>query len=50
MPTINRRATSKASLIRALRANNVNFSSVKTIKRAGITTTGLYRVTYKYKR
>ena len=47
MVTIRRKATSKASLIRALRANDIRFSKVKTIKKAGKTTTGTYSVTYK---
>ena len=47
MVTIRKKATSKASLIRALRANKIRFSNIKTIKKAGKTTVGIYSVTYK---
>jgi hypothetical protein len=49
MVIIRRFATSRASLIRALRANNVNFSNIRTIKKARKTTIGTYSVTYKKK-
>ena len=47
MARVRRRATSKASLMRALRANKVRVSSVRTIKRAGKTTTGIYSINLK---
>lgn len=41
------KATSKASLIRALRANSKKFKSIKTLKRAGKTKVGTYKVHLK---
>lgn len=49
MSCIRRKATSKASLLRSLRANNVKFSKVKTIKKAGKHTVGLYSIKLKKK-
>ena len=47
---IRRRATTKASLVRALRANSIRFSKVKVIKKSGKTTTGIFEITLKRKK
>lgn len=47
MVTIRKRYTSKASALKSLRANNIKFCSIRTIKRAGKTTTGLYAIKLK---
>jgi len=44
------KATTKASLKRALRANKIKFSSIEVLKRASETIVGKYRVTYKMKK
>lgn len=46
MPTkiITRTATTKASLVRSLRANNIKFKFLKTIKKSGKTTVGQYKI------
>lgn len=50
MALVRRRAKSKTSLIKSLRADDIAFSNIMTLKRATKETTGLYRVTTKKKR
>ena len=47
---IRHRATTKASLLRSLRANQIDFSKVRTIKKSGKTTTGIFEISLRDKK